>query len=279
LGEIVWKKGQPLGFNPSFFTFTLTHGLVLLTLLRKRFRRYDHQFFVLGDDVIIMDKQLFDDYISFLNIAKCPYAPDKTLISNELAEFAGKVITPDQCLPQLKWRQVSDDNFLDLARLIGPRIRLLLSKKQAEILDVFAHIPDFIHPYGLNWSYPGSNLEKMIKLGLEFDFNERVLDSLTGLSKHVHDQLYADYGTSTNDLLAYVNSDMCKEEVSTFDEKVKSVFLRLGYARKNYEYFLESLKDIPLALSDSSKNRELPFAEVQPTRITLKQRLSRFIQK
>jgi hypothetical protein len=279
MGEIVWKKGQPLGFNPSFFTFTLTHGLVLMTLLRKRHKHYNHQFFVLGDDVIIMDKQLFIDYKTFLNIAKCPYAPDKTLISSELAEFAGKVITSDNCYPQLKWRKVSDDNFLDLARLIGPRIRLLLSKKQTEILDVFAHIPDFIHPLGLNWSFPGSNLEVMIKLGLEFDFNERVLDSLTGLSKHVHDQLYADYGTSTNDLLAYVNSDMCKEEVSTFDEKVKSVFLRLGYARKNYEYFLESLKDIPLALSDSSKNRELPFAEVQPTRVTLKQRLSRFIQK
>jgi len=274
LGEIVWKKGQPLGFNPSFFTFTLTHGLVLLSLLG---REYNHEFFVLGDDVIILDSLLFEKYKSFLSEAGCPYSPDKTLISSELAEFAGKVITSDSTYPQLKWRSVSDDNFLDLARLIGPRIRLLLSKKQNAILDVFAHIPDFIHPYGLNWSYPGSNLEKMIKSGLELCFEERVLDSLTGLSGHVHNQLYADYGHSTNDLTNYVDKTYISEEVTTFDEKVKSVFLSSGFARKHYEYFLENLKDIPSALLDGSIHPELPPAEVQPTRVTLRQRLSRFI--
>jgi hypothetical protein len=276
LGAIVWKKGQPLGFNPSFFTFTLTHGLVLLTLLGKR---YNHEFFVLGDDVIILDRKLYEKYIDFLKTAGCPYAPDKTLISSELAEFAGKVVTSDSVYPQLKWRSVSDNNFLDLARLIGPRIRFLLSKKQNEILDVFAHIPDFVHPYGLNWSYPGSNLEKMIKSGLELCFEERVLDSLTGLSSHVHKQLYADYGASTNDLTMFVDKTFIAQEVQTFDEKVKSVFLKSGFARKQYEYFLESLKDIPAALSDDPNHPELPFAEVLPTRVTLKQRLSRFIHK
>jgi len=276
LGDIVWKKGQPLGFNPSFFTFTLTHGLVLLSLLGKG---YDHEFFVVGDDVVILNKGLFDKYLSFLQAAACPYSKDKTLISDELAEFAGKVITKDTIVPQLKWRKVSDDNFLDLARLIGPRIGLLLSKKQNEILDVFAHIPDFIHPYGLNWSYPGSNLEKMIKAGLELCFEERVLDSLTGLSDHVNRQLYADYGAFTNDLVAVSDKDAIHKEVSTFDEKVKSVFLASGFARKQYEYFLEGLKDIPAALLDDSKHPELPPVEVQPTRATLRQRLSRFIQK
>jgi len=275
LGEIVWKRGQPLGFNPSFFTFTLTHGLLLLTLNGGK---HDNEFFVLGDDVVILNKKLYEKYTSWLSAMGCPYAMDKTLVSNELAEFAGKVITPENVYPQLKWRKVSDDNFLDLARNIGPRIRLLLSKKQREILDVFSHIPDFIHPYGLNWSYPGSNLEKMIGAGLELCFKERVLDSLTGLSSHVHNQLYADYGTSTNDLLNYVDSTWIKQEVSTFDEKVKSVFLKTGFARKHYEYFLECLKDIPLALSDDPNHRELPFAEVLPTRVTLKQRLSRLIQ-
>jgi hypothetical protein len=275
LGEIVWKRGQPLGFNPSFFTFTLTHGLLLLTLNGGR---HNNEFFVLGDDVVILNKKLFEKYTSLLSVMECPYAMDKTLVSCELAEFAGKVITPENIYPQLKWRSISDDNFLDLARIIGPRIRLLLSKKQREIINVFSHIPDFIHPYGLNWSYPGSNLEMMIKAGLELCFEERVLDSLTGLSSHVNNQLYADYGTSTNDLLMFTDSVFMKQEVQTFDEKVKSVFLKAGFARKHYEYFLECLKDIPSALSDDPNHLELPFAEVLPTRVTLKQRLSRFIQ-
>jgi hypothetical protein len=274
LGDIVWKKGQPLGFNPSFFTFTLSHGLLLLHLLGKK---YEHEFFVLGDDVIILNSTLFEKYRQFLDANGCPYSPDKTLISCELAEFAGKVITPDAVYPQLKWRSVSDDNFLDLARLIGPRIRLLLTRKQNEILNVFSHVPDFIHPYGLNWSYPGSNLEKMISAGLALCFQERVLDSLTGLSSHVNNQLYADYGISTNDLLAYVDKTSAKQGVQTFDEKVKSVFLRSGFARKHYEYFLENLKDIPMALCDDPNHPELPFATPLPTKVTLKQRLSKFI--
>jgi len=278
LGDIVWSKGQPLGFNPSFFTFTLTHGLVLLTLLGKS---YNHEFFVLGDDVVILNKGLFEKYISFLSAMACPYSSDKTLISNKLAEFAGKVITSENVYPQLKWRTLSDDNFLDLARLIGPRIRLLLTKKQNKVLDVFSHIPDFIHPYGLNWSYPGSNLEEMIKNGLELCFKERVLDSLTGLSKHSHDQLYADYGIFTNDLIDVTRKDDIKKVVQTFDEKVKSVFLKTGFARKQYEYFLECLKDIPMAALGSGSNLtpSLPFAEKLPERVTLLQRLSWFIQK
>jgi hypothetical protein len=275
LGAIVWKRGQPLGFNPSFFTFTLTHGLLLQTLLG---RKWNHEFFVLGDDVVILDEQLFTKYTSLLSALGCPYAKDKTLVSDKLAEFAGKVVLPDCILPQLKWRKTSDDNFLDLARFIGRRIRLLLTKKQNEILDTFAGIPDFIHPLGLNWSYPGSNLEMMVRQGLELCFEERVLNSLTGLSKHVHQQLYADFGVSTNDLINCVNVTQLKEDVHTFDEKVKSVFLRLGYARKNYEYFLCGLKDIPMALSDSSKHQQLPFEVVQPSRVTLLQRLSRLLK-
>jgi hypothetical protein len=271
LGDIVWRKGQPLGFNPSFFTFTLTHGLLLATLLG---RKWDHDFFVLGDDVVILDEHLFIKYTNTLRELECPYAEDKTLISSRLAEFAGKVVTSDMVIPQLKWRSISDDNFLDLARFIGRGIRLLLTKKQNKILDAFAGIPDFIHPLGLNWSYPGSNLEVMIQQGLELCFKERVLNSLTGLSRHVHSQLYADYGHSTNDLTNVVDSTTIREDVHTFDEKVKSVFLALGFARKHYEYFLEGFKDIPSALYGGSKHPELPLEELLPTRVTTLQRLS-----
>jgi hypothetical protein len=271
LGDIVWRKGQPLGFNPSFFTFTLTHGLLLATLLG---RKWDHEFFVLGDDVVILDEHLFIKYTNTLRELECPYAEDKTLISSRLAEFAGKVVTSDMVIPQLKWRSISDDNFLDLARFIGRGIRLLLTKKQNKILDAFAGIPDFIHPLGLNWSYPGSNLEVMIQQGLELCFKERVLNSLTGLSRHVHSQLYADYGHSTNDLTNVVDSTTIREDVHTFDEKVKSVFLALGFARKHYEYFLEGFKDIPSALYGGSKHPELPLEELLPTRLTTLQRLS-----
>jgi len=276
IGDLYWNKGQPLGFNPSFFTFTLTHGLLLLTLLG---REWNNEFFVVGDDVVITDRILYEKYISTLKLLGCPYSPDKTLVSNKLAEFVGKVVTKDVVLPQLKWRDISDDNFLDLARLIGPRIRRLLSKRQQHVLDVFSHVSSYVHPYGLDWSYPGSNLEKMIRQGMLLMFEERVLGSLTGLSRRIHHQLYADNGPYTQDFLNHIQVDKVCEVAKTFDEKVVAVFRKLGYTRLATEYFLEGLKDIPSALLGDKDHPELPYEDKLPSRVTLLQRLSRFLTK
>jgi len=275
LGMMRWNKGQPLGFNPSFFLFTLTHGLLLLSLLG---RSWNHEFFVVGDDVVITDRILYEKYIATLKLLGCPYSADKTLVSNKLSEFVGKVITHDSVYPQLKWRDISDDNFLDLARLIGPRIRRLLSRRQVKVLDVFAHVSNLVHPYGLNWSYPGSNLDKMIHQGMLLVFDERVLGSLTGLSARIHRQLYADCGPYTQDYINCVQKDQVNTIAATFDEKVLSVFSKLGYSRLANEYFLEGLKDLPETLYGSS-NRQLPLEEKQPSRVTLLQRLSWFLRR
>jgi len=275
MGMIRWTRGQPLGFGPSFFLFTLSHGLLLYGLNGYR---WDNDFYVVGDDVVILNDTLYHSYIHALSVLECPYSPDKSVSSSELAEFAGKLILSDLVVPQLKWRQVSDDNFIDLARLIGPRIRRLLSKKQREIIDVFAHIPDFIHPYGLNWSYKGSTLEKMVKDGLELSFEQSVLSSLTGLSGSVNKQLYASYGHLTDDLKTLIKTDEIRDEIRTFDEKVRSVFLKLGFARKQYEYFLEGLKDIPEVHVDDANHHMLPLETKEPSRASLVQRLSRFLK-
>lgn len=276
IGMIRWNRGQPLGFNPSFFLFTLSHGLLLYGLNNYK---WDNDFFVVGDDVVILNDTLYRQYINCLRLLECPYSPDKSISSNKLAEFAGKLILPDLVLPQLKWRQVSDDNFIDLARLIGPRIQVLLSKRQNSVLNVFAHVPDFIHPFGLNWSYQGSNLEKMVREGMELSFEQSVLSSLTGLSESVHRQLYADYGYLTDDLKSIIIADDVRDEIRTFDEKVRSVFLKLGFARKQYEYFLEGLKDIPEAHAMERKVPSMLPLEVRPpSRETVLQRLSRFLK-
>lgn len=52
---IRWTKGQPLGLYPSFGSFALTHGLLLYYL--NNFHHND-EFFVLGDDVLILNDSL-----------------------------------------------------------------------------------------------------------------------------------------------------------------------------------------------------------------------------
>jgi hypothetical protein len=142
-----WSTGQPLGLFPSFASFALAHGLMLYGL--NSFS-HNNKFFVLGDDVVILDDELNRKYKLFLSNMGIPYSISKTLSSTQITEFGGKVITPNSVIPQLKWRQCSDDSFMDISRLIGERVRPILRERQRKIFDVVKVIPDFLGGCGLN---------------------------------------------------------------------------------------------------------------------------------
>jgi hypothetical protein len=142
-----WKTGQPLGLIPSFAIFALTHGMLLYALNGCS---HNDAFFVLGDDVVILDDALYAKYVRALEAMDIPYAPSKTISSNLLTEFGGKIITPDGVTPQLKWRHVSDDSFIDLAKHFGERYRRLMRPRQREIFDLVKVIPDYLGGCGFN---------------------------------------------------------------------------------------------------------------------------------
>jgi len=142
-----WKTGQPLGLIPSFAIFALTHGMLLYALNECS---HNDAFFVLGDDVVILDDALYAKYLRALKAMDIPYAPSKTISSNLLTEFGGKIITPEGVTPQLKWRHVSDDSFIDLAKHFGERYRRLMRPKQKEIFDLVKVIPDYLGGCGFN---------------------------------------------------------------------------------------------------------------------------------
>jgi hypothetical protein len=262
LGTLKWTKGQPLGLYPSFASFTLTHGLLLLHLAGS----FNNQFFVVGDDVVILDVELRNRYISMLDRMACPWSVDKSIDSSKLSEFAGKIITSERVIPQLKWRNMSNDNFLDICRLLGKRAYCLLNKRQKRVYDHVAHLCD---PIGLNQSLPGDNLVTMIKRTLDFYSPEKViLGSLMGLRSRIHKVMY-----STDEDL---NSDELREISSTFDEKVKSVVLQTIFS--NWEVLLsvglESISEIPQALGLVPR---LPYREMQPSRVTTLDRYERLL--
>lgn len=144
---ISWSTGQPLGLYPSFALFAFTHGMILYAL-----NNYQHNdcFFVLGDDVVILDDALFAKYITFLADMDIPYSPSKTISSNSLTEFGGKIIMCEGIVPQLKWSRVSDDSFIDLAKNFGERFRRLMLPRQKVIFDLVKCIPDFLGGCGFN---------------------------------------------------------------------------------------------------------------------------------
>jgi len=116
----------------------------------------------------------------------------------------------------------------------------------------------------------------MVEAGLRLQFEKTVLSSLTGLSESVHKQLYADYGYLTDYLNRFINADEVKMEIRTFDEKVVSVFRKLGFARNGFEYILEGLRDIPEARCVDANHHPLPLENPPPARVTLLDRLAQF---
>jgi hypothetical protein len=261
LGDLRWSKGQPLGLYPSFGAFTLTHGLLLYYLNGCR---HDNQFFVVGDDVVILDSYLSKSYKSMLDRMSCPWSEDKSITSNKLSEFAGKVITPTMVIPQLKWRKISDDNFLDICRLLGSRSRHLLSDRQKNIFDQVSHLCE---PIGLNFSLPGDNLERMIQRTMEFYNPENVvLASLMGLRRKLNLLVH----TSSENLDAIELQELS----ATFDEKVKSALSRTIFNRWESSLLigLEGFETMPQALGISPR---LPLRDKQPSRVTTLQRYER----
>jgi len=254
LGELSWTKGQPLGLYPSFASFTLTHGLLLYHLNGCR---HDNEFFVVGDDVVILRDKLKNDYISMLDRMSCPWSADKSISSFELAEFAGKIVTETMVIPQLKWRRMSNDNFLDICRLLGRKSRCLLSGRQKRVFDRVQHL---VEPIGLNFSKPGDNLVKMIERTLDFYQPEKVvLGSLMGLRRRINRFVYS----SGEDFRA----DELENLALTFDEKVKSVMCQTVFSRweSSISLGLTALATLPEALDLRPR---LPLEMKQPSRLT-----------
>jgi len=144
---IKWTKGQPLGLYPSFGSFALTHGLLLYYLNDCTF---SNDFYVLGDDVVILDDGLASKYLKCLDELKCPKSDSKSITSKVMAEFGGKLIFADHVEPQLKWRQLSDDNFVDIVKLLGRYSLRLLRPKQRKVVKAIWDLPDFVGGIGFN---------------------------------------------------------------------------------------------------------------------------------
>lgn len=185
--KIRWNKGQPLGLFPSFASFALTHGLLLHSL--NNFE-HNNMFYVLGDDVVILDDGLYERYREALSQLDCPVSDPKTLNSSSVAEFAGKVLTPNGVVEQTKWRNVSDDSFLDSVRNIGSGALRLLKPRQRKIAKILWDIPDFMG--GLGFNPKGLTLEDRIFKGLTLFDGGETASFLMSLNRKVNSHNYYD---------------------------------------------------------------------------------------
>lgn len=177
---IRWTKGQPLGLYPSFASFALTHGLLLFALNEYK---HSNMFFILGDDVVILDSNLNDKYRDCLRILDCPVSESKSITSSLLCEFAGRIVTREGIFSQLKWRTPSDDSFLDIVRNIGLSAIPLLRPRQQRVVRILSEVPDFMG--GLGFNPKGKSLEERISSSFDLFSKEKVMSYLMSYNRKI----------------------------------------------------------------------------------------------
>lgn len=153
LDQVVsWKQGDVLGTGPSFGLLSLTNNTVAVLAFREakyhneipKNTKWFDSFRVVGDDIVMlapMEKyytQIIEDLGGEINRSK-------TLTSNKVAEFAGKVIMPhDDLNKAIKFADPSDNSFMSYCSQLGDQAKYFLKPRQRKAYDYFRYVPGFV---------------------------------------------------------------------------------------------------------------------------------------
>lgn len=154
LGTTVqWKQGDPLGTGPSFGLLTLTNNCMALLSygMAVRDKQIDPKecpigdsFRVVGDDVL-MRSELSPYYNEVVKAMGGEINHSKTLVSDRVAEFAGRVITPNQVfLKKIKYSEPSDSSFMSYMTQLGDQAKYFLKPKQRRAYNLFKEVPGIV---------------------------------------------------------------------------------------------------------------------------------------
>lgn len=164
---ISWNRGQALGSGPSFGSFALWHGLLLWSLSDFN---HDDLFYIVGDDVVILDPTLAEKYEKALEAFKLPWSKQKTLQSSQVAEFTGYLFTAKGSTKIPKWKKFTQDNFLANLYNQGPKFMNFVPKDNREAVEQLAALP---YPWGFGWNPKGLTLEERLKGAYEILITEK----------------------------------------------------------------------------------------------------------
>jgi len=234
--NLSWSRGQPLGLYPSFAMFAFTHGALLLDISFKLSRthrvplRFREDFFVVGDDVVILDDELAHLYERTLRDLEIPFSESKSIVSDILAEFVGEVITRDRVFVPVKWRQVSTKSFGDFIKVWGYEAIPLLPGHIRDVAYAYAEAPE---PVGLGLNPKGKPLGERIDHLIDL-----YLDTFVPPVRRAGDE----YGAFRNAFKFY--EETCRLEytdLSYFRTKIISV-PAVGRTDRRKAEFLSSLE-------------------------------------
>nr|UJQ92600.1 MAG: putative RNA-dependent RNA polymerase [Mitoviridae sp.]UJQ92623.1 MAG: putative RNA-dependent RNA polymerase [Mitoviridae sp.] len=157
--DVVWTVGQPLGYGPSFHLATLTHAAVVKRLDMMCSPPYN-MFRIVGDDIVIANEQLASAYEEAMASFGVDINRQKSLISNEYAEFLGKMISKEGVNPSIKVKLlISSDQIVDTLKFYGMNGLKWLTPPEKE-RAYRAYLPADLG--GLDWRLPGLSYKEWL---------------------------------------------------------------------------------------------------------------------
>lgn len=149
--KISWEQGQPMGTGPSIGLLCLTNFCAAFAaneLTRVSDPGYkthwEDAFRIIGDD-IVMKAEISQTYTAIIESLGGEVNHTKTLESDRVAEFAGKVITSNSSfLKAVKYRRPSDNSFMEYVSKLGPQSKYFLTPAQRAVVDRFQEVPGVV---------------------------------------------------------------------------------------------------------------------------------------
>lgn len=150
--NVYWKQGDVLGTGPSFGLLTLSNNASALLAAKAAIRdgRLPREtsvfdcFRVVGDD-IIMRSEMAPYYTDVIESLGGEINHLKTLTSDRVAEFAGRVITSNGAyLKAIKYSEPSDNSFMGYVAQLGDQAKYLLRPHQRHAYEYFKYVPGYV---------------------------------------------------------------------------------------------------------------------------------------
>jgi len=104
---VKYAQGQPMGALSSWVMLALTHHVVVATAARRVSSAVFSNYLVLGDDIVIADKNVAREYLEIIKELGCPINIHKSIISNNGSfEFAKRFIMAGVDVSPVSWKEM-----------------------------------------------------------------------------------------------------------------------------------------------------------------------------
>jgi hypothetical protein len=125
-GNSVWYgTGQPMGCLSSWAMLALTHHFILQFCCQNVFgdKRWHECYEILGDDLVIFNKEVYEEYIRVMSLLDVGTNPSKSLISEDTQalEYAKRTSYKGIDVSGLSWK------LLISTRKVSDRLNMILS--------------------------------------------------------------------------------------------------------------------------------------------------------